>query len=75
MMTTVHAWFSIERAIRDGSAVYRKPSGATVNVTRMSPEKDERGPFPHDEKYLGEVIREQDGGCVRAHWRVAGISD
>ena len=74
-MTTVHAWFSIERALRDGSSVYRKRSGATVNVTRMSPELEGRGAFPHDEKYVGEVIREEDGGCVRAKWRVPGITD
>jgi len=73
-MTTVHAWFSMEKALRQGSAVYRKLSGATVNVTRMSSEREGRGLFPHDEKYLGEVVREEDGGCVRAKWRVPGIT-
>src|SRR5437763_14700650 len=34
-LATIHAWFSIETASRFGSALYRKPSGGTVNVTRM----------------------------------------
>ena len=74
-MTTAHAWFSFETALREGSSVYRKPSGATVNVPRMSPNKDGTGSFPHDEKYLGEVVPEEDGGCVRGNWRVSGITD
>lgn len=74
-MTTIHAWFSAETALRAGSAVYRKPSGGTVNVTRMSEEKDAKGSFPSDENYLGEVIREEDGGCLQPTHRVAGISD
>src|ERR1051325_2198633 len=73
-MTTVHAWFSMQRALLEGSSVYRKSSGATVNVTRMSPDKEGKGSFPYDEKYLGEVIREEDGGCVRANRRVPGIT-
>ena len=74
-MTTVHAWFSMDTALRIGSAVYRKPGGATVNVTRMSEEKDGKGKFNHDEKYLGEVIRAEDGGCVSPTSRVRGITD
>jgi hypothetical protein len=73
-MKTIHAWFSFETAIRAGSAVYRKPGGATVNVTRRSDEREGKGSFPRDEKYLGEVIADQDGGCVRGTLRVAGIS-
>lgn len=73
-MKTIHAWFSFEKALRAGSAVYRKPGGSTVNVTRMSAEKEAKGSFPFDEKYLGEVIAEEEGGCVRATWRVPGIS-
>jgi hypothetical protein len=73
-MTTAHAWFSFETALRKGSSVYRKADGATVNVTRLSPEKAGKGSFPGDEKYLGEVISEADGGCVRANWRVPGIT-
>jgi hypothetical protein len=73
-MTMIHAWFSFETALRAGSSLYRKPSGATVNVTRMSSDKEGKGSFPHDEKYLGEVITEQDGGCVRGTWRVPGIT-
>ena len=73
-MNTIHAWFSFEKALRAGSAVYRKPGGGTVNVTRMSAEKDGKGSFPQDEKYLGEVIAGQDGGCVRETWRVPSIS-
>ena len=73
-MTTVHAWFSVDTALRIGSAVYRKPGGATVNVTRMSAEKDGKGKYNHDEKYLGEVIRAEDGGCVSPTTRVRGIT-
>ena len=73
-MTTVHAWFSMDTALRIGSAVYRKPGGSTVNVTRMSPEKEGKGKFNHDEKYLGEVIRTEDGGCVLPTSRVRGIT-
>jgi len=75
MMTTTHAWFSAQVALRAGSSIYRKPSGMTVNVTRMSTVKEARGPFPHDENYVGQVISEADGGCVRGNRRVPGISD
>lgn len=74
-MTVVHAWFSVERALRLGSSVYRKSGGSTVNLTRMSLEKDGKGTFPHDEKYVGEVIAQEDGGCVRGNERVHGICD
>jgi hypothetical protein len=73
-MTTIHAWFSIDSALRFGSAVYRKPGGSTVNVTRMSYEKEGKGHYPHDEKYVGEVIRSEDGGCVRPSERAPGNS-
>ena len=73
-MKTTHAWFSFEKALRTGSAVYRKPGGSTVNVTRMSAEKEAKGSFPLDEKYLGEVIADEEGGCVRGTSRVRGIS-
>jgi hypothetical protein len=73
-MTTTHAWFSFETALRKGSSVYRKEGGATVNVTRISPDKDGKGSFPRDEKYLGEVVAESDGGCLRANWRVPSIT-
>jgi hypothetical protein len=72
---TIHAWFSPETALRDGSAVYRKPSGSTVNVTRTDGDRQSKGSFRNDEQYLGEVVRFQDGGCVRETWRVPGISD
>ena len=74
-MTTNHAWFSIGVAIRQGSSLYRQVGGATVNVTRTSAERDGKGPFPHDEKYLGEVIAEEAGGCARPRTRVSGISN
>jgi hypothetical protein len=76
-MSTIHAWFSFETALRQGSSLYRKPGagGATVNVTRMDPDKDAKGSFPRDEKYLGEVISQEDGGCVRGIQRVPGITD
>jgi len=73
-MTTSHAWFSMDVAIRQGSAVFRQVGGATVNVTRTSAERDGKGSFPTDEKYLGEVIAEEAGGCVRDRTRVHGIS-
>jgi len=73
-MTTTHAWFSFETALRQGSSLYRKPGGATVNVTRMNPDKDAKGSFPRDEKYLGEVVPQQDGGCVRENRRVPSIT-
>src|SRR5688572_21124779 len=73
--TTMHAWFSAETALRKGSSLFRKPDRSTVNVTRVSVEKDRKGGgFPHDEKYLGEVIGAEDGGCVRGLLRVPGIS-
>jgi hypothetical protein len=71
-MATIHAWFSSEAALRFGNMVYRKPDGSTVNVTRMNLQKD--GKRARDsETYVGEVIRTEDGGCVRAKKRVAGI--
>jgi hypothetical protein len=74
-MTTVHAWFSMDTALRIGSTVYRKPSGSTVNVTRTNADKDGKGKFNHDEKYLGEVISAEEGGCVKPASRVHGITD
>jgi len=73
-MATVHAWFSAETALRQGSSVFRKPDRSTVNTTRTSPERDGKGSFWQDEKYVGEVIRAEDGGCVTPNTRVAGIS-
>ena len=69
-MTTVHAWFSFESALRIGSSVYRKPSGSTVNVTRVSAQPGEAGRYRHTEKYLGQVICDEDGGCVEPLTRV-----
>jgi hypothetical protein len=74
-MATVHAWFSQAAALVGGSSVFRKPGGSTVNVTRMSPEKVESGRYRHDERYVGEVVRAEDGGCVRPSSRVPGITD
>jgi len=74
-MIKVHAWFSFAAALVDGSAVYRKLSGATVNVTRTSSENEMRGFYRHTEKYVGEVVRSEDGGCVRPVTRVPGIAD
>lgn len=64
-MSTIHAWFSMEPAARVGSAVYRKVSGDKVNVTRMSNDINDRDGRRSDETYLGEVVRSEDGGCVR----------
>jgi hypothetical protein len=65
-MTTTHAYFSASRALTHGSAVYRKPSGMTVNVTRTNIDKDRKGHFPWDERYMGEVVCAEEGGCVQA---------
>jgi hypothetical protein len=73
-MATIHAWFSSESALRFGSMIYRKPDGSTVNVTRMNLQKD--GKRSRDsEMYVGEVIRTEDGGCVRAKTRVDSMGD
>ena len=73
-MTTNHGFFSMDVALRQGSAVFRQVGGATVNVTRTSADREGKGPFPTDEKYVGEVIAEEAGGCVRETTRVRGIS-
>jgi len=31
--------------------------------------------FPSDERYVGLVQSEEDGGCVRGNWRVRGITN
>lgn len=67
-MTTIHAWFSAESALRTGSMVYRKPDGSTVNVTRLDAQRDKK--TPDSETYVGEVLRTEDGGCVRGRRRV-----
>jgi hypothetical protein len=73
-MATIHAWFSSESAVRFGSMIYRKPDGSTVNVTRMNLQKD-RKRSRDSEMYVGEVIRTEDGGCVRAKKRVDSMGD
>jgi hypothetical protein len=52
--------------------VYRKLDGSTVNVTRMNLQREDKRSSP-EETYVGEVIRTEDGGCVQAKKRVAGI--
>lgn len=74
-MATTHAWFSSESALRRGSMVYRKPDGSTVNVTRTDLQREGKRPGGDSEAYLGEVVRAEDGGCVRARERVRGIGD
>jgi len=73
-MANSHAWFSASAALLYGSSVFRKPGGATVNVTRMSAEREGKGPHRQDERYVGEVVGAEDGGCVRGKSRVRGIS-
>ena len=73
-METTHAYFSATWALVHGSAVYRKPSGMTVNVTRTNVDKDRKGRHPWDERYVGEVVREEDGGCVEPTSLVQGIT-
>jgi hypothetical protein len=72
-MATIHAWFSSELALRAGSAVYRKPDGSRVNVTRTDPLRDGKAAPGGEEQYVGEVVRIEDGGCVSAKRRVRGI--
>jgi hypothetical protein len=72
---TTHAWFSAQTALRNGSAIYRKVGGATVNVTRTDDDRQSKGSFYHDDIYLGEVVRREDGGCVAETRRVPGITD
>ena len=75
-MKLFHAWFSQASALRDGSAVYRKPDGSRVNVTRVNSESTQNaGAYRDDEKYLGEVIGADEGGCVVPNRRVRGIVD
>jgi hypothetical protein len=74
-MATIHAWFSAETALRGGSSVYRKPDGSTVNVTRLSPEREGKGSYCQDERYVGAVTSTEDGGCVRPNRRVPGVTD
>jgi hypothetical protein len=74
-MNSLHAWFSFEAALSGGSSVYRKPGGSTVNVTRTNSVNEITGRYRHTEKYVGEVIPAEDGGCVRANWRSPGITD
>ena len=72
-MATVHAWFSMETALRLGSAVYRKTDGSSVNVTRMDPSIDSKGKVHHGEIYVGAVIRAEDGGCLHPTSRVRSV--
>ena len=73
-MPTMHAWFSSEVALRHGSSVYRKPDGSSVNVTRLDAEREGNRPTGGEEQYVGQVLRTEDGGCVRPTSRVRGIT-
>ena len=73
-MTTIHAWFSFESALAHGSSLFRKPGGDTVNVTRTNVERTSKGKSSDNEKYVGEVIRSEEGGCVRSNHRVNSIT-
>jgi hypothetical protein len=70
----MHAYFSASRALTHGSAVFRKPSGMTVNVTRTNLDKDRKGHFPWDERYVGEVLSAEDGGCIQPTTILGGIT-
>jgi hypothetical protein len=70
---STHAWFSAQTALRDGSAVYRKVAGGTVNVTRTNEDRQSKGSLYSDDVYVGEVVPRTDGGCVAETSRVAGI--
>jgi hypothetical protein len=73
-MSTTHAWFSASAALVEGSAVFRKLSGSTVNVTRTNNERQSKGPHRWEETYVGEVVRAEDGGCVHPRSRVQSIT-
>jgi len=73
-MTTIHAWFSSEWALRHGSSIFRKPGGSTVNVTRMNLDPLSKSAEGQDEKYVGAVVCSEDGGCVQPNRLVDGIS-
>jgi len=73
-MSTIHAFFSPAAALIHGSAVYRKESGSTVNVTRTSAENEVGGFYRHTEKYLGQVIGVEEGGCVQSTAMVDGVT-
>jgi len=73
-MSTTHAWFSAAAALVEGSSVFRKLSGSTVNVTRTNDERQSKGPHRFEETYVGEVVRAEDGGCVHPTSRVQSIT-
>ena len=73
-MSTMHAFFSHAAALLNGSSIFRKPSGATVNVTRVSIDNQVDGFFRHTEKYLGQVVGEEEGGRVGALEKADGIT-
>lgn len=72
--TTTHAWFSAMEALSFGSSVYRKPSGSVVNVTRVNDRRESKSSHRHDEQYVGDVVRKEDGGQVEPRRRVPGIT-
>jgi len=74
MSNTLHAWFSQMAALRLGSTIYRKAAGSMVNVTRTSAVRESEGLYKLDEKYLGEVIEEENGGGAGPRIRVGGIT-
>jgi hypothetical protein len=75
---TTHAWFSAQTALRGGSSVYRKPGGATVNVTRTNDDRESKGSFvnvgpienievaPTIAKLLGIEMNDTDGKPLTA---------
>ena len=75
MPTTLHAWFSAQTALRDGSAIFRKPGGSMVNVTRLDADLKSKGSYYLDEIYMGEVLSREDSGCARETQRLRGITD
>jgi hypothetical protein len=73
--TTTHTYFSASWAQTHGSAVYRKLDGAAINVTRTNMHKDGRERHPWDERYVGEVVCAQEGGCIHSATLAAAPSD
>ena len=68
-------FISAPEALRDTlREQYRMHPHIMHCINHFYPDKDGKGSFRSDEKYLGEVIRLEDGGCVRSNYRVQGVT-
>src|SRR5690349_699930 len=57
---TIHGWFSSEAATHGGISIYGTRSGAMVGVTRVGLQGDG---LPA-ERFVGEVLSAECGGCI-----------